>query len=341
HFHMSWEQSNDSLIWEVLLQHGITGVRDMGGDLRVLKRMKRKIHEDPGSGPEIFGSGPIIDGNPPVMYDFTMPVDSLTNIKELLDSLVIQGSDFFKTYSLLQEAELAQIAHYSKANHIPFAGHLSEYASPERSIELGQKSIEHLNRLDDIWRDDPSRLKKIAALMVQHGTWWCPTLIVYYLKAHLNESSIANTAYEGFIHPTLKQEWQNSRDARMNDYDSTDWQEVRHKFKEQQELVAFILQQGVNLLVGSDFAGMPYVYPGIGFHEELRQLQAAGISSSQLLEASTIQAARYLSIDDQFGSIEAGKYADMIILEQNPLRDIRNVRAVHQVYRKGHLVAGQ
>ncbi len=137
HVHLCWSDTNASLLLPALLAHGITGVRDMGGDLRILNAFKQRVGNDPTAGPDLFGCGPIIDGNPPVFPDFTLPVDSTTDLPRVLDSLAANGADFFKVYSLLGEAELERIAAYSKAHQMVFAGHLSEYVAPGRAITLG------------------------------------------------------------------------------------------------------------------------------------------------------------------------------------------------------------
>jgi uncharacterized protein YihD (DUF1040 family) len=204
HFHMAWDAANDTLLFNVLLKYGITGIRDMGGSLEILNKFKNELRTISQTGPEIFGAGPIIDGNPPVQKDFSLPVDSLTNIIYQLDSLKNNGIDFIKVYSLLKEWELKKIADYSKANRIPFAGHLSEYAEPEIAITLGQKSIEHLNRLDEIWIKDKERMKAIAKLMKDNNTWLCPTIIIYYLKLHMTDSSAVIPELEKYINPQLK-----------------------------------------------------------------------------------------------------------------------------------------
>ncbi|MBK7787314.1 MAG: hypothetical protein IPJ54_01800 [Saprospiraceae bacterium] len=93
HFHLCWDKNNDTLLYNALLNNGITGIRDMGGDLKIMNDFKRLE-----SGPiiSIYGAGPMIDGNPPVYRDFSLPVDSSSDIPKLLDSLRINGSDFLK-----------------------------------------------------------------------------------------------------------------------------------------------------------------------------------------------------------------------------------------------------
>ncbi|GJM32514.1 MAG: amidohydrolase [Saprospiraceae bacterium] len=338
HVHVCWEQSNDSLVFPALLANGITGFRDMGGDLGIQDIFKSRVEANPAVGPEIFGAGPIIDGNPPMMVDFSIAVDDKIDIPHLLDSLVANGADFIKTYSLLRETELAKISDYAHTHLIPFAGHLSEYVEPEVAIDLGQKSVEHLNRLEEIWSENEARIGQIAEQMVEKQTWLCPTLIVYYLKAHLRDSSIIHPEYEANIHPLLKQEWQTSRENRLNRYDSVAWINQLALFERQKALVAFMHDKGVKLLSGSDFAGMPYVYPGIGLHHELFLLHESGLSNAEVLATATINPATYLSIQDKYGSVTVGKYADLILLDGNPLDDLENLGVIHILFRKGRKI---
>jgi hypothetical protein len=92
HFHLCWDKSNDTLLYPALLKNGITGIRDMGGDLNIMNDFKRL---KPGNNMNIYGAGPMIDGNPPVYRDFSLPVDDNSDITKILDSLKNYGSDFF------------------------------------------------------------------------------------------------------------------------------------------------------------------------------------------------------------------------------------------------------
>ena len=109
HFHMCWDIINDTLLYPALLKNGITGIRDMGGGLKIMNDFK---HIKPENNLNIFGAGPMIDGNPPVYRDFSLPVDDSSDIMKLLDSLKNNGSEFFKTYSLIKEEQLKEVSAY-------------------------------------------------------------------------------------------------------------------------------------------------------------------------------------------------------------------------------------
>ncbi len=335
HVHVCWSDTNASLLLPALLAHGITGVRDMGGDLRILNAFKQRVGNDPTAGPDLFGCGPIIDGNPPVFPDFTLPVDSTTDLPKVLDSLAANGADFFKVYSLLGAAELQRIAAYSKANRMVFAGHLSEYMDPERAIDLGQHSIEHLNRLEEVWVDDPARMDTLIAAMLAHGTWVCPTLVTYQRKSHLYDPALRDTSLDALV-PALQAEWAQMVIKRVARYGAPQQRDsLEQRYRMQLELVKHLHERGVPLLAGSDLAGMAFVYPGTGLLEELELLVSAGLTNAEALRAATLSPTEFLGIQAEHGSIVTGSVADVVLLKGDPLKDIRTTRDPVLVVHRG------
>jgi imidazolonepropionase-like amidohydrolase len=335
HFHLCWDKNNDTLLFPALLKNGITGIRDMGGDLKIMNGIKTK---NKSVVPEIYGAGPIIDGNPPVYTDFSLPVDDRTIMKAVLDSLKNNGADFFKTYSLIKEKQLRDISTYCAINKMTFAGHLSEYIDPGTSISLGQKSIEHLNRLDIIWESSKNKLDDIARLMIANNTFLCPTLITYQLKTRVRDPSIVNSSYTKYISASLASEWQSAWKKRFTRHtELANWDELNKTFTSQMQLVNHLHKKGIMILAGSDFAGMPYVYPGIGLHQELILLTQAGLSNYEVMKTATINPAIFMSRQNLYGSVSVGKYADMLILEKNPLDNINNLQTIKLVIVKGEI----
>jgi imidazolonepropionase-like amidohydrolase len=111
-----------------------------------------------------------------------------------------------------------------------------------------------------------------------------------------------------------RQEW--ARDAQR-------WRETTVK----------LLRAGVNIGTGTDIWQIP-----IGVHMELEQLVAAGLTPAQAIHAGTGGAARILGADKDLGTIEMGKWADLILLDADPLTDIRNTRRIWQVVHNGQVV---
>jgi len=99
-------------------------------------------------------------------------------------------------------------------------------------------------------------------------------------------------------------------------------------------LVAAAARAGVPLLAGSDL-GDPYVVPGFGLHDEMQLMVAAGVSPLAALRSATLEPARDLGIANELGSLETGKAADVVILDADPLADIRNTRRIGAVILAG------
>lgn len=338
HVHVCWSDTNASLLLPVLLAHGITGVRDMGGDLRLVNAFKQRVLADATAGPEIWGCGPILDGDPPVFADFTVPMDSTTAVSHVLDSLAAGGVDFYKVYSLLEEGELERIAAYCAEHHAAFAGHLSERAEPEHAIALGQHSIEHLNRLDELWNAAPERLDSLLSLMKEHEAWSCPTLIVYHRKAHMNDPANRDTLLDHKV-PGLQAEWEANRTKRLSRYGSpAQLDSLDQRFRAQQRLVRHMHERGVRMMAGSDLAGAPFVYPGIGLLEELERLAQAGIPHADVLRMATTAPAAYLGVSHVRGTVAVGKQADLVLLYGDPLDSIGHIRSIVRVIHRARFV---
>jgi imidazolonepropionase-like amidohydrolase len=99
-------------------------------------------------------------------------------------------------------------------------------------------------------------------------------------------------------------------------------------------------EQGVVIAVGTD-TGNPFVFPGYSVHHELELLVRAGLTPMQALEAGTRRAAEMVRADDAFGTIEVGKRADLLILDANPLEDIRNTQKIAAVVLNGRYLDRQ
>ena len=336
HFHMCWDINNDTLLYPALLKNGITGIRDMGGDLKIMNDFK---HIKPENNLNIFGAGPMIDGNPPVYRDFSLPVADSSDIMKLLDSLKNNGSDFFKTYSLIKEEQLKEVSGYCRKNNFHFAGHLSEYVRPETSIALGQRSIEHLNGLDEIWNESKRRFNSLINLMLTNQTYVCPTIIIYQLKTKLRDTTIVNKEYSTYISSTLANEWKITWAKRIEKHKKHgDWKALDKTYLSQLKLIRLLNKRGVMILAGSDFAGMPYVYPGISLHQELKLLKKAGLSNQEALKAATLNPVKFMKKENLYGSVSVGKFADLIILDKNPITNIENLKTINTVILKGHEV---
>jgi imidazolonepropionase-like amidohydrolase len=108
----------------------------------------------------------------------------------------------------------------------------------------------------------------------------------------------------------------------------------RREILKYQELTGILHRMGVPILAGTD-TPEPFVTPGFSLHQELEMLVASGLSPVEAIKSATINNAKIMNHQDDLGSIEVGKFADMIILSADPTTDIRNTRAIETVLRGG------
>lgn len=97
-----------------------------------------------------------------------------------------------------------------------------------------------------------------------------------------------------------------------------------------------LLTKGCNLVIGTD-TGNDFIFPGYSFHEEMEIMQMGGIEPKDIIKMATHNAAKMLGVLDELGTLEVGKFADMVLLEKNPLADIKNTLTIHSVFREGNL----
>ena len=136
----------------------------------------------------------------------------------------------------------------------------------------------------------------------------------------------------GQIPARLREGW--LRSAQSNPIDPSTQDLRRQEFAKLQELTGLLYRAGVELLAGTD-TPVQFCPPGSAMHQELELLVQSGLTPAAALTAATRNNARALNQTDQLGSIEAGKLADIVILEANPLEDIRNTRKIFRVIRSG------
>ena len=336
HVHTCWKSGLDTTFLPLFLANGVTGIRDLGGKLDLLNLYKRKIQDDPALGPDLYGCGPILDGNPPADYEVTIPLDNEKQAIQVVDSLRNAGADFIKVYSLLRPNVYQAIAEHCKKLDLPFSGHVSEFVTPFDASRAGQRSLEHLNRIEDFCINKKETCDSLIQTLKENNTWVCPTLVLYDYKAYCYEQRILHKENLKYIEDSIVQRWEESRTNRVDRIkNEEEWKTLQKRYENQINVVTQLYRSGINILTGTDVAGTPYVLPGFSIHDELSLLVKAGLSEYEALKCATFNPAKYLAIDDLHGSIESGKIANLVVLDENPIDNIENTMKIFGVVRKG------
>jgi imidazolonepropionase-like amidohydrolase len=184
---------------------------------------------------------------------------------------------------------------------------------------------------------DAARLEAIAALQAKAGVWTVPTL-VQPLRELITPAELATQLASSDVNriPAAgRQQWEAITRRLTGRMDADDWTLVAAARVNRRAVVGALHKAGVPLLAGTDTPN-PFVVPGFSLHDEIALLVEAGLTPFAALAASTREAARFLGGD--WGLLEAGRPADLVVLDANPLDDIRHTRRIHTVVLQGAVI---
>ena len=343
----------------LFIANGVTGVRQMFGNSDLL-RWRDQIAKGSLLGPRMFVASPIIDGPEPI-WPNSIAVRNEEEGRKAVRRVKQWGADFVKVYALLPRDAYFGIADEAKQQGIPFVGHVPNSVSQGEASDAGQKSIEHLTGMLIGCSDKETELREklvkadspeargrvqataletfdqkkaadLVARFVTNQTWQCPTLTVLRSGAYLGDSSFRRDARLRYIPRLLHQRW-NFRVATRSGSDNAGAKKVLQK---QFEIVGAMQKAGVPILAGTD-TGNPFCFPGFSLHEELALLVIAGLTPVEALRSATLNPAKFFGLDQTLGTIEQGKIADLVLLDANPLVDIRNTQRINAVVSNGRL----
>jgi imidazolonepropionase-like amidohydrolase len=329
----------------VMIANGVTAVRDMGGELEVVDWMRDRIDRGALIGPAIYRAGPFVDGLKPGVPD-RLVVSSEADGRAAARLLKRRGVDYIKTHTATPREAYFALVDEARVLGLHVVGHVPFDVTPEEAIDAGQHSIEHVVSLlegpltklvretgvsqgEAFARFTDAYFSELSDRMVKHGTWFDPTLIAYWSRA--NQWDLAGDPRMRYITKSGREFWKVFADLP----DTPDMRATQRRvFARFVDIVRIAKQRGVRFLVGTDVS-VKHVYPGFSVHDELRLLVDAGLTPREALLAATRNAAESLGVQGTVGAIEAGKRADLVLLDGDPLADIRNTTAIRGVVSNG------
>ena len=342
----------------LFVANGVTTVRDTGGDHEELLRWRREVRTGIRLGPRMLIAGPYLESasniermrkDPPeervepferVRIGVGTPAEARRIVAELasreIDFLKIRTVQDRETYLALNEA--------ANAHGIPLVGHVTGIP-PEVVLAAGQDGVEHgfYPSLEAKTREERMAVWRQFA---ERGVVVVPTLVTLF-EATFSSTERLRAVVEdelGQVEPRRKYlskflvlDWREqlteASDARRQLLRKI-WDDIVHRdLREMHEA-------GVDLLVGSDVAVLN-IYPGFSIHDEMALfVKEIGMTPAEVIERATSRSSRFLKISDSVGTVERGKVADLVLLEANPLDDIRNTRRIAAVILRGTLHDG-
>jgi len=288
-------------------------------------------------------------------------------------TLVQQGVDFIKVQSVLDREAYFAIAAAAKRERIAFVGHVPDRVTAVEASEAGQKSIEHLTGvLRACAKDEPRLMREqrqngvrketeaqshgrelawekellqtysaqkageLFEKFAQNQTGQVPTLVLLQRLAFATRHSME---FDGdlrakYVPHSLRAKWQAAADERSKTMRGSEEALNQALLRKSMQVVSRMRAAGVLVLPGTD-TGAPVLFPGFALHDELLLLVRAGLTPMQALQAATKAAAEFLDKGGEQGTVAAGKFADLVLLDANPLDDISNTGKIRAVVLRG------
>jgi hypothetical protein len=351
------DSSNRHEYVPLFLANGVTGIRDMWGSDEMLK-LKADIDESRFVGPRMIIGSPIIDGDKP-FFKTALRASTPEQGRHLVDSLAAAGYDFIKIYTTIREPVYLAIADECERKGIGLEGHLPMEIDLAEAVNAGQRSFEHnfnVNRyltgkeagylkwsrhyLDTVHlplkaefmvENEPLGVSEkdfsmpLAVLhkMITNRVAVVPTLTLAQGRSISGDSMMKRTRGLEYLSAGFIGYWMKQRPVLPPELVQTFGAAAK-----------FFVDQGVLVLAGTD-VNNPFCVPGFGLQQELINLRNAGLSNLQVLQTATINPAKFLYKEKELGTVTGGKFADLLVLDDNPLEDIRNTQKINAVVVNG------
>lgn len=325
-------------------------------------------------GPQIFFTGPYLDGDQPSFLP-SLVVKSAPEARQAVDDLAAQGVDFIKAQSALSRDAYFAIAEESKKKAIRFVGHVPDRISAFEAADAGQASIEHLTgillacssdeeelRQEQFAPDSPNATpeqsvartrawqrklldsyspQKAEALIeafMRNGTWQVPTFPVLVDLAFMTpKTNLLNDPRMKYVPQNERKIWQRAVQGQFDQSSDRDFLIHEEIIQRSLEIAGKMHAAGVRIMAGTDVPA-PNIFPGFSLHEDLAYLVEAGLTPLEALQAATKNPAAFLGKAQSQGTIERGRFADLVLLDGNPLDDIHNTQKIRAVVLGGQLL---
>lgn len=272
--------------------------------------------------------------------------DTADEAREAVDQAKAEGYDKMKVYTFLEKEPYDAVISTSHQHGMDVIGHIPATLSVEYVLEAGQKMIAHTEEIARHAHGDyrPERIEYYADIMAKRGVWLVPTLVTTraIMRVHNDFDGLLREPENAYYRYPLQQAvWSFIADNLYKPHPAAVRQRIRDDFERlQRPLTKVFHDRGGKLLVGTD-AAFPGLVPGFALHKELVELVEVGLTPFQALKAATTGPFEYLGEADRAGTIEAGKHTDLLLLDENPLQDVRAASKISGVLLRGRWIGAE
>ncbi len=322
------------------------------------------------AGPLLDGEPNVYDGSPG-RPELSVGLGSVDDVVSQIEMLMSKDVDLLKAYEMLTPEQFIKVNELAKANGLKVTGHVPLSMDVITASNAGMNSMEHMRNLeiscasnaDELWEArkrmlkegatesggtlrskihaaqraiaiknyDEAKANEVLTVLKKNETWQIPTLTLntlfsgrYYARPDYQESY-------SFLPDSIGSAWKEG----SKNLASMPIPEGRKEWEEWNlMMVNKVHKTGIDIMAGTD-APIAMLTPGLSLHEELMVLVKAGLSPLDALKTATINPARYFNLENELGSIQETMWADLLILNANPLENIQNTKKINAVIKQG------
>jgi len=335
--HLSW--TTDSAL-PLLIANGVTDVRDLGGNLEQIDDWRTRINSGLLAGPRILRVGPMLNGKSFNQYQLVAgPPDEARAVVRTLKFL---GTDGIELERRIPRDSYFAILDEARREKIPVGGLDPIAITPQEVSDAGQTTIDNVDSIFEFMLSDGIPEDKLPAAIDRFlSSGEADRLFAVFVK---NQTAVTPALWEfewstdpsSVNDPRLRYVAKSLRDyMKIHPLAPDDAKALRAVYPKLLQVVGRMNRDHVTLLTGTDLAG-PRL-PGISLHEEMKTLALVGLTPLQVLQAATRDPAIVLHKTDDFGSVAIGKFADLVLLDADPLKDAANLDRIAAVVANGRV----
>ena len=329
-----------SQVSPLFIPNGVVATRTMGGapaQVDILMRRRTEIRAASRLGPRLVVGSQTLAG----------PGLVAETARDAVRAAVKSGVDFIKVHNEVSRESYFAIVSEAKALAVPLVGHVPSRGPDPLTLrecaEAGQKSFEHMGGvfrhmfsatgvdrggrgmgMDSL---SGSQATALFDVFLANNAWLCPTLTTIF--GLIGDAELASD-------PRLKYFDSRTRSYWASTLENAGSAETRERYQHAVGIVGAMHKAGVNILAGTD-TFEPYCMPGFSVHDELRRFVDAGLRPIDALRTATYKPAEFFGMLGTVGTVEPGKLAELVLLDANPLADIRNTRKINTVFTGGRV----
>ena len=325
------------------------------------------------AGPLLDGRPTVYDGSTPSRPHLGVGAGSVEKAEELVTQFAEAGVDLIKAYEMLTPEAFKAVVAMAKTKGLSVTGHVPLSMDVVEAAEAGMRSMEHMRNLEmacsadweslleirrkmlfegadeaggalranihqaqrshAVENQDPARRREVLKSLADNDVWQIATLSIMTSSALRPFARSEWQDYFKYLPASTEERWRTG----LAEFLETPVGAVYSLYTDWAlEMIGHLKEAGVKMMAGTD-CPIFFLTPGYSLHEELALLVKGGLTPLEAIEAATLRPAEYFKLENELGLIQEGMLADLVLLNANPLEDIRNTRRIHAVIRDGKL----